>query len=31
MDKYTGYLDGDAVVFRVIKTQLSTRLGGLCS
>lgn len=27
MDHYTGYLDGDEVVFRVIKTQLSTQLG----
>jgi hypothetical protein len=27
MDQYTGYLDGDDVVFRIIKTQLSTRLG----
>ncbi|CZR69532.1 related to cycloheximide-inducible protein CIP70 (cytochrome P450 family) [Phialocephala subalpina] len=28
-DKYTGYMDGDDVIFRIIKTQLSTRLGEL--
>ncbi|KAI0862108.1 cytochrome P450 [Xylaria cubensis] len=29
MDSYTGYLDGDAVVFRILKTQLTTQLGDL--
>jgi hypothetical protein len=29
MDRCTGYLDADSVIYRIIKTQLSTRLGEL--